>query len=79
MMKGDRSVNTVRWNDEDGRYQIVTVAVIRAPGTDGGPELGEYIFDPVYTFPAGTDNATACAAYDQWRETGELPGGVTTA
>lgn len=51
------------------------IGILGDPCPDGTCE----ITGTIHIFPAGTDNATACAAYDQWRETGELPGGVTTA
>ena len=65
-------MHIIRWNELTERFEIV---ILGDPCPDGTCE----ITGTIHIFPAGTDNATACAAYDQWRETGELPGGVTTA
>ena len=65
-------MHTVRWNDTTGQFEIVTLG---SPDENGNrPVTGT-----VHVFLPDTANATACAAYDRWRETGELPDGVTTA
>lgn len=61
-------MHTVRWNDTTGQFEIVTIG---PPDENGDiPVTGT-----VHVFPPDTANAAACAAYDRWRETGEIPEG----
>lgn len=59
-------MHTVRWDDTTNRFEIVTLG---PPDETGDRQITGII----YAFPSGTTNAEACAAYDRWRETGELP------
>lgn len=48
---------TVRWDDDMQRFQIVEIS-----------EDETQIIGVIQIFPDGTDNKTACAAYDTWRK-----------
>lgn len=57
-------MKTVAWNKATGRYEIREVN-----GEGDDRTLGAVL----YTFPAGTTNNQACAAYDEYLRTGRLP------
>jgi len=54
-----------RWNDLNGRYEIVLN--LDEDGTER---------ETLHVFPEGTANAACCAAYDHWLATGGETGGT---
>lgn len=64
-----------RFNDTTGKFEIVKVTK-EAVVDDNGQTVEAPEFEAIHVFESGDTNEKACAAYDYYVRTGEIP--VTT-